>query len=126
MRNRTVAYFLHYPGTGSRTAVERSKVRFRNQHGDWKRLLVRLGGHRRLFANSASQGGCATGVCISRRLILGFGVLDLVSGDQGADQRAEKSLASFARVMDELEEPEVDREFVLRNAAMRPQPGAKQ
>ena len=59
------------------------------------------------------------------RLILGFGVLDLASGDQGADQRAEKSLASFARVMDELEEPEVDREFLLRNAAMRPQPGAK-
>jgi hypothetical protein len=59
-------------------------------------------------------------------LILGFGVLDLVSGDQGADQRAEKSLASFARVMDELEEPEVDREFLLRNAAMRPHPGAKQ
>ncbi len=60
------------------------------------------------------------------RLILGFGVLDLASGDQGADQRAEKSLASFARVMNELEEPEVDREFLLRNAAMRPQPGAKQ
>jgi hypothetical protein len=40
------------------------------------------------------------------RLILGFGVLDLVSGDQGTDQRAEESLASFARVMDELEEPE--------------------
>jgi len=37
-----------------------------------------------------------------------------VSGDQGADQRAEKSLASFACVMDELEEPEVDREFLLR------------
>ena len=63
---------------------------------------------------------------IVQRLILGFGVLDLASGDQGADQRAEKSLASFARVMNELEEPEVDREFLLRNAAMRPQPGAKQ
>jgi hypothetical protein len=35
-------------------------------------------------------------------------VLDLVSGDQGADQRAEKSLASFARVMDELEECGMD------------------
>src|SRR4051812_666871 len=59
-------------------------------------------------------------------LILGFGVLDPVSGDQGADQRAEESLASFTRVMDELKEPEIDREFLLRNAAMRPQPGAKQ
>jgi hypothetical protein len=35
-------------------------------------------------------------------------VLDLVSGDQGADQRAEESLASFARVMDELEECGMD------------------
>ena len=59
-------------------------------------------------------------------LILGFGVLDLVSSDQGADQRAEESLASFARVMDELKEPKIDREFLLRNAAMRPQPGAQQ
>ena len=42
------------------------------------------------------------------RLILGFGVLDLVSGDQGGDQRAEESLASFARVMDELEECGMD------------------
>src|SRR3954451_11378454 len=60
------------------------------------------------------------------RLILGFGVLDPVSGDQGADQRAEESLASFTRVMDELKEPEIEGEFLLRNAAMRPKPGAKQ
>ena len=59
------------------------------------------------------------------RLILGFGVLDLVSGDQGTDQRAEESLASFARVVDELKEPEIDREFLLGDAAMRPQPRAK-
>ena len=44
----------------------------------------------------------------TKRLILGFGVLDLVSGDQGAGQRAEESLASFARVMDELEECGMD------------------
>jgi hypothetical protein len=61
-----------------------------------------------------------------RTLILGFGVLDLVSSDQGADQRAEESLASFARVMDELKEPKIEGEFLLRNAAMRPQPGAQQ
>jgi hypothetical protein len=29
VRNRTVEYFLHYLGAGSRAAVERSKVRFR-------------------------------------------------------------------------------------------------
>ena len=53
-------------------------------------------------------------------------MLDPVSGDQGADQRAEESLASFTRVMDELKEPEIEGEFLLRNAAMRPQPGAQQ
>ena len=42
MRNRTVEYFLHYPGIGSQAATERSRIRFRNQHGDWKRLPVRL------------------------------------------------------------------------------------
>jgi hypothetical protein len=42
VRNRTVAYFLHYPGAGFRAAVEHSKVRSRNQHGDWKRIPVRL------------------------------------------------------------------------------------
>jgi hypothetical protein len=36
VRNRTVAYFLHYPGAGFRAAVEHSKVRSRNQHDDWK------------------------------------------------------------------------------------------
>jgi len=40
--NRTVAYFPHYAGAGSRAAVERSKVRSRNRHSDWKRLPVRL------------------------------------------------------------------------------------
>ena len=42
VRNRTLAYFPHYSGDGSRAAVERSKVWFSNQHGDWKRLPVRL------------------------------------------------------------------------------------
>ena len=42
------------------------KGQVQDQHGDWKRLLVRFGGHRRLFPNSASYGGSATGVCISR------------------------------------------------------------
>ena len=42
VRNRTVAYFLHYLGADSQAAGERSKVRSRNQHSDWKRLLVGL------------------------------------------------------------------------------------
>ena len=60
------------------------------------------------------------------RLILGFGVLDLVSGDQCVNQGAQECLAPLAGVMNELEEPEVDGEFLLRNAAMRAQPGAQQ
>jgi SAM-dependent methyltransferase len=59
-------------------------------------------------------------------LILGFGVLDLVSGDQCVNQGAQECLAPLAGVMNELEEPEVDGEFLLRNAAMRAQPGAQQ
>ena len=70
VRNRTVAYFLHYPdpdpGAGSSSGSGTLKGQVQNQHGDWKRLLVRFGGHRRLFPNSASHGGSATGVCISR------------------------------------------------------------
>src|SRR3954470_774448 len=42
VRDRTVAYFLHYRGACSQAAAERSKVRFRNQHDDCKRLPVRL------------------------------------------------------------------------------------
>jgi hypothetical protein len=62
----------------------------------------------------------------TERLILGFGVLDLVSGDQCVNQGAQECLAPLAGVMNELEEPEVDGEFLLRNAAMRAQPGAQQ
>jgi hypothetical protein len=54
------------------------------------------------------------------RLILGFGVLDLVSGDQCADQGAKKSFSPPACIMDELKEPEIDGELLLRDTAMRP------
>jgi hypothetical protein len=37
-----IAYFLHYRGAGSQAAAERSKVRFMNQYGYWKRLPVKL------------------------------------------------------------------------------------
>lgn len=42
------------------------------------------------------------------RLILGFGVLDLVSGDKCANQGAQERLASLAGVVDELEECGMD------------------
>ena len=40
------------------------------------------------------------------------------SGDQSADYGAEKRFASFARIVEELEEPEVDWKFVLCQAAV--------
>ena len=66
MRNRTVAYFLHYPGAGSRAAVERSKVRSRISTVTGSDFSSGLGEHRCVFPNSASHGGSAAGVCISR------------------------------------------------------------
>jgi hypothetical protein len=70
----------------------------------WMSLRCGFGTRKRLSVSSESYCGS---------LILGFRVLDLRSGDQGTDQRAEKSFASFACVMHELEEPKIDREFLL-------------
>jgi hypothetical protein len=47
------------------------------------------------------------------RLIPCSGVMVWGSSDQSADQGAEERLSSSARVMDELEEPKIDREFLL-------------
>ena len=47
------------------------------------------------------------------RLILGFRVVAWRSGDQGTDERGEKLLASFADIVNKLEEPKIDREFFL-------------
>ena len=41
-------------------------------------------------------------------------------------ERAEQGLATSARVVHELEEAEVKRQLVLRDAAVRAQPGAQQ
>src|SRR4051794_36243580 len=89
-------------------------------------MMPRAVGGRSGRSKAATMAAWTRPPVVSTRLILGFGVLDLVSGDQGADQRAEESLASFARVMDELKEPKIEGELLLRDAAMRPQPGAQQ
>ena len=52
------------------------------------------------------------------RLILGFGVVAPRSGDQGTDERGEKLFAPFACIVNELEEPEIDRQLLLGNAPM--------
>ena len=51
-------------------------------------------------------------------LILGFGVVAPRSGDQGTDERGEKLFAPFACIVNELEEPEIDRQLLLGNAPM--------
>ncbi len=50
---------------------------------------------------------------LSTRLILGFRVVAWRSADQGTDERGEKLLASFADIVNKLEEPKIDREFFL-------------
>src|SRR3954462_9523695 len=60
------------------------------------------------------------------RLLLGFGVVTGTSGDEARDEGAEESFAPAARVVYELEEAEVVRQLLLRDPAVRAQPGAQQ
>src|SRR4051794_25672697 len=60
-------------------------------------------------------------------LFSGSGVLDgIPSGHQGGDELAEEGPAAAAGVVHELEEDEVERQLLLRDAAVRSQPGAQQ
>ena len=60
------------------------------------------------------------------RLLLGSGVVVSSSRDQAGDQGTEQGFAASAHVVHELEEAEVKRQLVLRDAPMRAQPGAQQ
>jgi len=60
------------------------------------------------------------------RLLSGSGVMIDTSPNQPSDKGAEQGFAAPARVVHELEEAEVERQFVLRDAPMRSQPGAQQ
>ena len=57
-----------------------------------------------------------------RRLLLGSGVVVSSSRNQAGDESAEQGFAASARVVHELEEAEVKRQLVLRDAAVRSQP----
>jgi len=59
-------------------------------------------------------------------LLLGSGVVMGPSRDQTGDQGTEQGFAAPASVVHELEEAEVERQLVLRDAAVRAQPGAQQ
>src|SRR5215208_2705318 len=61
------------------------------------------------------------------RLFSGSGVLGgSPSCHQGSDQLAEQGFAAAAGVVHDLEEAEVERQLLLRDAAVRAQPGAQQ
>jgi len=55
---------------------------------------------------------------------LGSGVVVNSSRNQAGDQRAEQGFAASPCIVHELEEAEVERQLVLRDAPMRAQPGA--
>ena len=57
---------------------------------------------------------------------MGSGVVLGLSRDQAGDEGAEQGFAASARVVHELEEAEVERQLVLRDAPVRAQPGTQQ
>ena len=59
-------------------------------------------------------------------LLSGSGVVTGTSGDEARDEGAEESFAPAARVVHELEEAEVVRQLLLRDAPMRAEPRAQQ
>jgi len=60
------------------------------------------------------------------RLLLGSGVVTGPSRYQACDKGAEQGFAASARVVHKLEEAKIERQLVLRDAAVRAQPGAQQ
>src|SRR3954447_22463451 len=61
----------------------------------------------------------------NKRLLSASGVTG-TSSDQGSDKGAEQGFSAPARVVHELKEAEIERQLLLRDAAMRTQPGAEQ
>src|SRR5215471_11607992 len=74
---------------------------------------------------STGAGRCAGAGCPG--LFLGTLLLDSgVLRDQSLNECRQQRLASLADVVYKLEEPEVEREFLLGNAPMRTTPAAQQ
>ena len=57
---------------------------------------------------------------------MGSGVVPGLSRNRAGDERAEQGFAASTRVVHELEEAEITRQLVLRDAAIWAQPGAQQ
>ena len=58
--------------------------------------------------------------------LVGFRGGGAVSRNQACDKGAEQGSPTPARVVDELEEAEIERQLVLRDATVRAEPGAQQ
>src|SRR5688572_26248612 len=58
--------------------------------------------------------------------LVGFRGIGFGSRDQGGGEGSEQGFAASARVVHELEEAEIKRQLVLRDAPVRAQPGAQQ
>jgi hypothetical protein len=65
-------------------------------------------------------------VLLKKEALVGFRGVGFGSCDQSGDEGSEQGFAASARVVHELEEAEVERQLVLRDAAVRAQPGAQQ
>src|SRR3954462_976435 len=65
-------------------------------------------------------------VLISAMAVVGFRGGGAVSRNQACDKGAEQGSPTPARIVYELEEAEIERQLVLRNASVRSQPGAQQ
>src|SRR5215213_1033937 len=63
---------------------------------------------------------------ISNTALVGFRGGGAVSCNQACDKGAEQGSPTPARVVDELEEAEIERQLVLREAPVRAEPGAQQ
>jgi len=59
-------------------------------------------------------------------LLLGSGVVPGGSRNQAGDEGAKQGFAASTRVVHGLEEAEIERQFVLRDAPVRAKPGAQQ
>jgi len=79
--------------------------------------------HVLLFSILAIVAGCNS---YRGRLLLGSGVVPGLSRNQAGHERAEQGFAASTRVVHELEEAKIKGQLVLRDAAVRAQPGAQQ
>src|SRR4051794_11452716 len=86
--------------------------------GHWPTLWLSASWNRRSGRRRAPSWKIA-------RLLPGSGVLAILS-HQGCDEGAEEGFAAAPGVVHELEEAEIERQLVLRDAPVRAQPGAQQ